>query len=104
MWILVERGGQGITFVGSANLLFNMSLVRGLPSPSPRPSPLGEGETHSAVGRMFASEVRTRLTEYQSGRWNLPLPKGEGRGEGEGHIELDPCSISQSALCACAFS
>src|SRR5450631_953507 len=46
--------------------------------PSPRPSPLREGETVSAAG-----QARTLSDSSATGTKNLPLPGGEGRGEGE---------------------
>jgi signal transduction histidine kinase/CheY-like chemotaxis protein/ligand-binding sensor domain-containing protein len=45
--------------------------------PSPRPSPPGEGETHSV------SRPTERASLAETRRAILPLPRGEGRGEGE---------------------
>ena len=50
-----------------------------LPSPSSRPSPLGEGETSPVAGITDTLSPLTRDLQIRP-----PLPKGEGWGEGEG--------------------
>src|SRR5581483_8300294 len=57
------------------------------PSPSPRPSPLGEGEPFSSEGL-----VSDALDCDRGGKQLLPLPKGEGRGEGKGMVRSSGAS------------
>ena len=58
-------------------------------SPSPRPSPRGEGETFARC-----STNRTCPDCNHDEQTLLPLPKGEGRGEGKGIVQLHDRTIN----------
>ena len=68
--VIVSDFGFGVSGLKSA-------LREGVDSPSPQPSPPGEGEDCAASG------VIGGVSPSRAGRGELPLPGEEGRGEGE---------------------
>src|SRR5436190_20269120 len=58
--------------------------IRGPPSPSPRPSPLGRGSTQSAGEWLFRHQSSVRSNEPE---WPNISPSPQGRGSGGGGRE-----------------
>jgi hypothetical protein len=98
------------------------SAMRVLPSPSPRPSPLGRGRQlptlhdgfvasvsvrrrwSGCVGMLVCDEYPSLTTArqgkylFQNARTLSPLPGGEGQGEGERRADISSTSLISLAL------